>query len=84
VAPGGARCAPSGDCGSADVKTRNGDAEWLTGYEGYVGLANSAGWQQLDENGSGTGHVNTVSSVIVQCGNASNATYWMSCATDNL
>lgn len=84
VAPGGARCAPSGDCGSADLKTRNGDAQWLTGYYGYVGLTRGSGWQQLDQNTSGTGHVSTVSNVYVQCGNSSSVTYFMSCATDNL
>lgn len=84
VAPGGARCAPSGDCSTADIKTRNGDAQWLTGYYGYVGLTRGSGWQALDQNTSGTGHVSTVSSVYVQCGNSSSVTYFMSCATDNL
>lgn len=84
VAPGGARCAPSGSCSSADVKTRNGDAQWLTGYYGYVGLTRGSGWQALDQNTSGAGHVSTVSLVYVQCGNTSSVTYFMSCATDNL
>ena len=84
VAPGGARCAPSGDRGSADLKTRNGDAQWLTGYYGYVGLTRGSGWQQLDQNTSGVGHVSTISNVYVQCGNSSSVTYYMSCATDNL
>jgi hypothetical protein len=84
VAPGGARCAPSGDCQTADLKTRAGDAEWLTGYWGYVGLDQGSGWLQFDQNTSGSGHVSTESNVFIQCGNSSNATYFMSCSTNNL
>jgi len=84
VASGGARCAPSGDCSSADIKTRDGTAQWLTGYSGYVGLTRGSGWQQLDQNTGGSGSVSTVSNVYIQCGNSSSVTYFMSCATDNL
>lgn len=55
VAPGGARCAPTGDCSNADQKTRDGTAQWLTGYYGYVGLTRGSGWRQLDEKHEGLG-----------------------------
>jgi hypothetical protein len=84
VSPPGARCAPSGSCSTADVKTRNGDAQWLTNYYGYIGVHRGGGWVALDQNTSGSGHVSTYTLVYVQCGNTSTVTYYMSCATSNL
>jgi hypothetical protein len=84
VAGGTYRCAPSGDCSNADLKTRNTQAWWYPGVQAWTGLQSpSLGWVGLARNTNGYGYVSTWSTVHAECG-SDNAFTWMECWTDNL